>query len=409
MTIEVGSVSPFHRFTQEFIQNFNWPSRDRVGIRYPISPPGSDSVSQAIHHVQSFFPIDKDTSVLFLDPNVELSPYYFHWLHYVTLEYMYSSYPYNAGSSLHGISLTSPRAFLNGTEPFDPQISKPSSFLYAAPSTDAALFFPEHWLQFYTYFQWRMRFALPERASPDVPALTEGDDKKPVPLSSDEKTDHHRLSGTTRKEQAEEKDTADVDLLSGVTSKDEDRKKHKAHPDEELTASKDTPEPKEFIPDEEKPNPPANPNLPDAPKPPPRRPPPPPTKEHKRDLSQPPPSALIQRNFTLPNVTPSPNFTPSWLLYFTEFALLHESLMLYPNFGATPEAQALAILHSETPSHTNSKPGGGKNPGEGESRLIPSGTLLDVLPGWELPPWNMLLIRDMSGEKSSESQIMVSR
>ncbi|RPB29370.1 hypothetical protein L211DRAFT_763748, partial [Terfezia boudieri ATCC MYA-4762] len=255
ITIEVGTTSPLHPFTEASIEGFNWPSRDRIGIRYPIFPPGSDSVSQAIHHVQSFYPADKDTSVLFLDPNVELSPYYFHWLYYATLEYLYAGYPEGADYELYGISLTAPKTFLNGTGPFNPNLAEAGAYLYAAPSTEAALFFPQTWKQFFTYFQWRI---------------------------------HEILMPTLRSS---------------------------------------------------------------------------------------------ERNFTLPDVTPSAEFTSSWLLYFTEFAKATGSLMLYPNFGSD---EILAICHSERPSAANYKMSS-RSPGQNEQRLIQGMAMLDSLPGWNLP------------------------
>ena len=154
MTIEVGSAALLHPFTAKFIENFNWPSRDRVSIRYLLLPLALNSVSQAIHVIQSFYPVDEDTNILFLDPNVELSPYYFHWLHYVTLEYQYSVDPYKAALDLYGVSLVSPRTFINGTA-FDPHLTEPTSFLCAMPSAEAALFFPQSWKKFFTYLQWR--------------------------------------------------------------------------------------------------------------------------------------------------------------------------------------------------------------------------------------------------------------
>ncbi|KAF8421233.1 hypothetical protein EV426DRAFT_536801 [Tirmania nivea] len=281
ITIEVGTTSPLHPFTQEFIEGFSWPSRDRIGIRYPIFPPGSDSVSQAIHHVQSFYPADKDTGVLFLDPNVELSPYYFHWLHYATLEYLYAGYLEGADYELYGISLTTPKSFLNGTGPFNPNLTEAGAYLYATPSTEAVLFFPQTWKQFFTYFQWRIQGIL-----------------------------------------------------------------------------------------------------------------------------MPPPRIHIKRNFTLPDVVPSAEFTSSWLLYFTEFAKARGSFMLYPNFGSDFDTEVLAICHSERPSAANYKMGS-RNPGQNEQRLIQGMAILNSLPGWNLPRWIDHSFRSIAGEVMNGSTLEV--
>lgn len=348
ITIEVGTTSPLHPFTEASIEGFNWPSRDRIGIRYPIFPPGSDSVSQAIHHVQSFYPADKDTSVLFLDPNVELSPYYFHWLYYATLEYLYAGYPEGADYELYGISLTAPKTFLNGTGPFNPNLAEAGAYLYAAPSTEAALFFPQTWKQFFTYFQWRIQEILMPTLRSSGPAAAkspykeaknshaaEEAPKKPTPFSpKGPRVTSDLLSGTTKNYEEEE-------LLSGTT-----KLSHRA--------------------------------------------------EHP--VATP---VHIERNFTLPDVTPSAEFTSSWLLYFTEFAKATGSLMLYPNFGSD---EILAICHSERPSAANYKMSS-RSPGQNEQRLIQGMAMLDSLPGWNLPKRIDQPVRNMAGEVTNGSTL----
>jgi len=353
ITIEVGTTNPLHPFTQQFVEDFSWPSRDRIGIRYPIFPPGSDSVSQAIHHVQSFYPVDKHTSVLFLDPNVELSPYYFHWLHYATLEYLYAGYPEGADYKLYGISLSTPKTFLNGTGPFNPNLIEAGAYLYAAPSTEAALFFPQTWKKFFTYFQWRIQgILMPPLRSPGPAATkspykevkgseaTEEAPKKPTPLSpNDPQVTSDLLSGTTKKYEEEE-------LLSGTTKLN--------RRDEHLSAS----------------------------------------------------LVHIERNFTIPDVTPSAEFTSSWHLYFAEFAKATGSLMLYPSFGSGPDTEVLAICHSERPSAANYKMGS-RSPGQSEQRLIQGMAMLDSLPGWNLPKWIDHSFRNMAGEVTNASTLEV--
>jgi len=331
-----------------------------VGIRYLVFPPGLDSVSQAIHHVQSFYPADKDTSVLFLEPNVELSPYYFHWLHYATLEYLYAGYPEDADFELYGISLIAPKSFINGTRPFDPSLTEAGAFLYAAPSIEAALFFPQPWKQFFTYFQWRVQgILMPPLKSPGsattklthkevenvakqvvkVSKTVDEVPKKPNPFPpNDPQATSDLLSGTTKKTEEEE-------LLSGTT---------------------------------------------------------------KLNRRADPPAASpvhIERNFTLPGVTPSAEFTSSWLIYFAEFAKTAGSLMLYPNFGSDPGSEVLAICHSERPSAANYKMGS-MSPGQNEQRLIQGMAILDSLPGWNLPR-SGYTFRDMAGEVTNENTLVV--
>lgn len=352
LTIEVGSAGPLHPFTQEFIENFEWPSRDRVGVRYPIFPPKTDSVSQALHHVQSFYPMDKDTNILFLDPNVEVSPYYFHWLHYATLEYIYSNYPYRAEDELYGISLTTPQAFINGTMPFDAKLTEPGPYLYAAPSTEASLFFAKPWKQFFSYFQWRMQ-AILERKNPSQgvthPSAKESN-KSPMTIKNEAKTSTvsastnanikpHPLSGAKKQYEEEE-------LLLGATIVD------------------------------------------------------------RRSEPTLPPPLPIERNFTLPSNV-SLAFASSWLLYFAEFAHMQGGLMLYPNFGSSDDSEALAICHSEIPSKAIYKLSPA-NPSRPEQKLIQSMASLDSLPGWNLPVWLQHPIRNMAGEATTENELEVS-
>ncbi|KAF8463502.1 hypothetical protein BDZ91DRAFT_698412 [Kalaharituber pfeilii] len=323
LTIEVGYYAPLHPFTQEFIERFNWPSRDRVTIRYPIAPPKTYPIAEAIHHVESFFPADKDTSVLFLNPNVELSPYYFHWLHYATLEYMYSTYLYNDVSSLYGISLISPKAFINGTEPFDPRLPQPSPYFYTVPSREAALYFPAHWMQFYDYFKWRIRGVLAENH-----------------LGKDRNGQNKQLENNRDPELNEELR--------------EDR-------DELITNPK-----------------------------------------RKRSTSA---RSPIERNFTIPKVNISSDFSSSWLYYFTEYATLRGAYMLYPNCGTSPDISSLAIVHSERPSHTHLTSGHTLNVGQNEQKLIQSNTLLDEIPGWKLSSWLVHPIRNVAGEEVDENTL----
>lgn len=350
MTIEVGSVAPLHPFTAEFIENFNWPSRDRVSIRYLLFPPALDPVSQAIHVVQSFYPVDKDTNILFLDPNVELSSYYFHWLHYVTLEYQYSGDPFKAALDLYGVSLVSLRAFINGTEPFDPRLTEPTSFLCTMPSAEAALFFSQSWKKFLTYLHWRFEDLAVQQDSDATatPRIAVDSLKTQTPPTTvPPNTETLAPIGVVEEDEEDEED-----YLSGLT------------PVEKLG------------------------------------------KQTLVRQTVPKPAPLQKRNFTLPNVSISPKFSSSWLLYFIEFAKIQGSLMLYPNFGSSPDSESLAVFHSESTSEANYKIGE-KNPGQGEQRLLSSMTMLNSLPGWNLPPWLTQPIRDLAGEVSNKTMLIV--
>lgn len=327
-------------------------------------------MSQAIYHVQSFYPADKDTSVLFLDPNVELSPYYFHWLHYATLEYLYAGYPESSGQELYGISLTTPKTFLNGTGPFNPNLKEAGAYPYAVPSTEAALFFPQTWKQFFTYFQWRIQGILmppPRSPRPDVTTSSykevktdsktvEKAPKKATPLSV--KEDWKATEEVPKKPTPfpPKEPQATSDLLSGTTKKYEEG---------ELLSGV--------------------------------------TKLNRRAEHS---AVHIERNFTFPNITPSAEFTSSWLLYFAEFAKAAGGFMLYPNFGLDPDTEILAICHSERPSAANYKMSS-RSPGQNEQRLIQGMAILDSLPGWNLPRWFEHSLRNMAGEVTTRIRLEV--
>ncbi|EPS36096.1 hypothetical protein H072_10478 [Dactylellina haptotyla CBS 200.50] len=159
---------------RDFVNEYSWPSKDRLFVRHRISPKSASLNDDPLAVAESYYPNSQDSSVLYLSPNIELSPFYYHFLYYSILEYKYS----NAQSSLdknfiYGISLDTPLSFFNG-EPFDPSdITTPSSssnpptadsdknpaltpFLHTSSSYHATLFFGTHWRLFHLYLTKRL-------------------------------------------------------------------------------------------------------------------------------------------------------------------------------------------------------------------------------------------------------------
>lgn len=157
LTIILDPSTSLHAFTKSFISGYSFPSPTRTFIRWPLHP-ASSAKETAIRFVESFYPINDDTFLLVLDANVELSKWYFHYLLFTILEYRYSLFQRLKTTSLYGISLEVPPSFLNGTKPFPIPRGESSPFLYPAPSSRAALYFPKHWSEFHSYFSKTLRF-----------------------------------------------------------------------------------------------------------------------------------------------------------------------------------------------------------------------------------------------------------
>lgn len=165
--------------TSAFLENLVWPPIDRSGAahvsqvtlrhripRHRLSPEEASS-----HLIESFFPArPKDSHVLLLSPQTELSPIYYHFLMYNLLEYKYSTYGQQAHGvkNLIGFSLELPSTYLNGSEDLDPPTMgpanaklasrvayEPTPFLWEAPNSNAALYFGENWVELHSFLSAR--------------------------------------------------------------------------------------------------------------------------------------------------------------------------------------------------------------------------------------------------------------
>lgn len=149
ITIVLDPFVPIHPFLKDFLRSYSFPEQSRISIKRPLLPK-DDPQAAARNYVESFYTLSEDHSVLFLDPNTELSKWYCHYLLYTTLEYRYSFYQSTDASTLYGISLESPPTDLTGaSSPALPHTNAP--FLYPLPTSRAALFFPQHWTEFHSY------------------------------------------------------------------------------------------------------------------------------------------------------------------------------------------------------------------------------------------------------------------
>lgn len=158
ITVVLNPSIPVHPFTREFLHTYNFPARSRVTIQRSVHT-SLDPVSRAAEFVSTFYGISAHHSVLYLDPNVELSQWYAHFLLYATFEYRYSLYHRTESRNLYGIALEPPPTYPTG-KTFDtsilPQGASSSFFKHPAPHARAGLFFSEHWSEFHSYLSSRL-------------------------------------------------------------------------------------------------------------------------------------------------------------------------------------------------------------------------------------------------------------
>ncbi|KAK1085431.1 hypothetical protein LTR48_004550 [Friedmanniomyces endolithicus] len=116
-------------FAKTFLKRLQWPRKTRhdtrtlstLTLRRRVPSAHLSSEQASIRFVESFYPsVSEDTHVLVLSAQAEISPLYLHYLHYVILEYKYSSYTSTEADRLLGVSLDIPTAFLNGSGRFAP-------------------------------------------------------------------------------------------------------------------------------------------------------------------------------------------------------------------------------------------------------------------------------------------------
>ncbi|KAI0478949.1 hypothetical protein GGR56DRAFT_664908 [Xylariaceae sp. FL0804] len=161
--------------TRYFLDSFSWPpphvqnptNARQLSLRHRIPHGKLTEEESSARFLESFWPAPPQQShVLVLSPQVELSPYFYHYLKYSLLEYRYSA----TSSSLHwdrrlfGISLEQPLGLLDGKSPFFPpslpessgpgdgiERETPTPFLWQAPTSSAVLFLGEKWMELHDF------------------------------------------------------------------------------------------------------------------------------------------------------------------------------------------------------------------------------------------------------------------
>ncbi|KAF2024569.1 hypothetical protein EK21DRAFT_104588 [Setomelanomma holmii] len=156
------------------IENFKWPlhtatpsAGSSVTLRRRILTHRTTQEDAAIRFLELFYPANTANShVLLLSPQAQLSPLYFHYLHYALLEYKYSSFGQEDSSDMMGVSLELPSVLLDGKSKLPlPTLddmytnrykrlfpTAPSTpFLWQAPNSHATLFFGDKWAELHSY------------------------------------------------------------------------------------------------------------------------------------------------------------------------------------------------------------------------------------------------------------------
>ncbi|KAF8543522.1 hypothetical protein BDD12DRAFT_725933 [Trichophaea hybrida] len=150
ITIVLNPHISIHPSTHDFLRHYKFPCQHKLSIRRPIISK-QDPLAATVKFVESFYTLSDHHSVLFLDPNTEVSKWYYHYLLFATLTYKYSSSQGPDTNSLFGISLELPSCYLDGRKPFLVESFNNTLFLYPSPASRAALFFAQHWCEFHSY------------------------------------------------------------------------------------------------------------------------------------------------------------------------------------------------------------------------------------------------------------------
>lgn len=175
LTIELPS--DVEVFAKRFLSRLNWPpgrkqsdaGTSSLTLRHRIPASHLSTEQASVRFLESFFPASSDDShVLVLSPQVELNPVFLHYLHYVVLEYRYSSYSPPNAEDMIGAALDVPERWANGTGTFQVPLVKDmhahrytqnedldqlvlSPFTYEVPSTTAGLIFGDKWATLHNF------------------------------------------------------------------------------------------------------------------------------------------------------------------------------------------------------------------------------------------------------------------
>ncbi|KAF1936174.1 hypothetical protein EJ02DRAFT_470644 [Clathrospora elynae] len=158
---------------KEHVENFKWPlhhdnpmAASGLTIRRRITNHRHNQEESAIRFLELFYPSTRNSHVLLLSSEAQLSPQYFHFARYALLEYKYSTFGAFDNDKLMGVSLELPSVLLDGKTKLDPPSigdmhtdrhkklypnTKSAPFLWQAPNSHATLFFGDKWAELHSF------------------------------------------------------------------------------------------------------------------------------------------------------------------------------------------------------------------------------------------------------------------
>lgn len=147
--------------TSHYLRDFKWPTQidqnqgNLLTLHHRIPQHSLTAEENSIRLLESFWPADPfGSQILILSPQIEVSPFFFHFLKYTILEYKYGSSNSEYKNSLFGISLDLPSFHLNDTTPFTPPSFNGhqfAPFLWQAPNSNACLYFADKWVELHDF------------------------------------------------------------------------------------------------------------------------------------------------------------------------------------------------------------------------------------------------------------------
>ncbi|KAI1918769.1 hypothetical protein LOZ65_004683 [Ophidiomyces ophidiicola] len=153
----------------EYLSGFTWPphtSNRHFTLRRRISHK-LGAQEAAIRNIDAVYPRHPwHSHVLVLSPQTELSPSFYHFIHYSLLKYRYSIGNESSDHQLLGVSLELPSTRPTDGRKFSPPKMETASvtnnqrtlpiFLWQVPNSNAALYFGDKWIEFQSFLSRRL-------------------------------------------------------------------------------------------------------------------------------------------------------------------------------------------------------------------------------------------------------------
>ncbi|OAG10251.1 uncharacterized protein CC84DRAFT_1161230 [Paraphaeosphaeria sporulosa] len=159
---------------EQFLDEFSWPPsghQSHITTRRKIGNQRATQEESAVRFLELFYPSSKNSHLLLLSPQAELSPQYYQYLIFTLLEYRYSTYAEDDAAGVMGVTLELPSVLLNGetklNPPKPPEMHSPRyselfadtksvPYLWQAPNSHATLYFGDKWAELHSFLSNRV-------------------------------------------------------------------------------------------------------------------------------------------------------------------------------------------------------------------------------------------------------------